>query len=242
MMNKYYSLATGGRETDIHIFGEIVSWELLESDVSSYTLSKEIHGLDVEVINVYINSYGGEIAEALAICNELELHKAKIKTYCMGFACSCAADVFMAGDERIMYNASLLMVHNGWCLAIGNANELRKAADDIEKITQITNRLYEGKIKITTEELQKLLDEESWLTPQEALNGGFATSIIGDPASSKASQSAKKALYSLVSEHRKPIQKVPAAVEPPALVAIVNPPDPEPQENKTLKYLSALMR
>ncbi len=57
---------------------------------------------------LYINSYGGEVAEGLAIYNNLKRHKAKIKTYCDGFACSVASVIFMAGDERVMSTASLL--------------------------------------------------------------------------------------------------------------------------------------
>lgn len=64
-MRKYYALDTNGREADVYIFGDITSWEWLESDVSSYTLSKELQGLDVDMVNVHINSYGGEVAEAL---------------------------------------------------------------------------------------------------------------------------------------------------------------------------------
>ena len=108
-IKKYYALAVKDKEASIYIFGDIVSWELSESDVSSYTLAKEIEGLDVDTINVYINSYGGEVAEGLAIYNQLRRHKAKVKTYCDGFACSAASVVFMAGDERIMSNAFLVI-------------------------------------------------------------------------------------------------------------------------------------
>ncbi|MEG1317024.1 MAG: Clp protease ClpP, partial [Oscillospiraceae bacterium] len=64
-MTKYYQLATSGSQADITIYGDITSWEWFESDVSSYTLAKEIAGLDFEQINVFINSYGGEVAEGL---------------------------------------------------------------------------------------------------------------------------------------------------------------------------------
>ena len=103
-----------------------------ESDVYSQKLRVP---QDVEEINVFINSYGGEVAEGLAIYNALRRHKAKVKTYCDGFACSAASVVFMAGDERIMSNASLLMIHNAWMQTAGDPNQLRKDADDLEKIT-----------------------------------------------------------------------------------------------------------
>jgi len=100
-MGKYYALEKNGKEADIYIFGDITSWEWYENDVSSYSLVKEIRALgpDVKQINVHINSYGGEVAEGLAIYNTLKNHKAKVRTIVDGFACSAASVVFMAGDN-----------------------------------------------------------------------------------------------------------------------------------------------
>ena len=201
MGKKYYALETNGKEADIYIFGDITSWEWFDSDVSSYTLSKEIQELgdDIETINVHINSYGGEVAEGLAIYNMLRNHKAKIRTYCDGFACSIASVIFMAGDERIMSNSSLLMVHNAWMYTAGNADQLRKDADDLDKINQASINAYMQHINITEDELKKLLDEETWILPSEALEMGFATAIVGEAATSKAAASARKTLFALVS-------------------------------------------
>ena len=170
MSKKYFQLTQNNNEVDIQIYGDITSWDWFESDVSSYTLSKQIESLECDVINVYINSYGGEVAEGLAIYNQLKRHKAKVKTICDGFACSAASVVFMAGDERVMSTASLLMIHNAWSWASGNANDLRKQADDLDKITQASINAYMQEVNVTEEELKQMLDDETWLTPQEALD------------------------------------------------------------------------
>jgi len=200
--NKYYALETNGKEADIYIFGDITSWEWVENDVSSYTLSKELNELDtaVETINVHINSYGGEVAEGLAIYNMLRNHNAKVVTYCNGFACSIASVIFMAGDERVMNNASLLMIHPAWMYTAGNASQLRKDADDLDKITQASINAYMQNINITEDKLKELLDAETWILPSEALEMGFATSIVGETATEKAAASARKALFTLVSK------------------------------------------
>ena len=125
MNKKYYSLVQENNEATINIYGDITSWEWFSSDVSSYTLSKQLETIEADTIHIYINSYGGEVAEGLAIYNALKRHKAKIITHIYGFACSIASVIFMAGDERIMSNASLLMIHNAWTYTSGNANELR---------------------------------------------------------------------------------------------------------------------
>ena len=243
MKKKYYSLAVEGKEANIYIYGDIVSWPWLESDVSSYTLAKEIESLpqDVEEINVFINSYGGEVAEGLAIYNALRRHKAKVKTYCDGFACSAASVVFMAGDERIMSNASLLMIHNAWLYTAGDPNQLRKDADDLETINQASVNAYMSRINITEEALKEMMDAETWIAPADALEMGFATAIIDDTQNKKAAgQSVKKKLAEMIITKQKEKQQ---AIEPepdPEPTPPEPDPDPEPQENKAKNFMAAL--
>lgn len=200
MKNKYYALYVDEDQqtANINIYGDITSYPWTEKDVSAYNLSKEIEGLDVEQINIYLNSYGGEVAEGIAIYNSLKRHKAAVKTVCDGMACSIASVIFMAGDERIMNNASLLMIHNAWTYTSGNADQLRKEADDLDKISNLSVKAYMEHINISEEELRTLLDAETFLSPDEALEYGFATAIIGDKKSDKASQSAKKTLQKMI--------------------------------------------
>ena len=202
-MRKYWQLEVKGAEASIFIYGDIVSepWKWCESDVTSYDLVKEIEGLDVDVIHCYINSYGGEVAEGLAIYNALKRHKAKVKTYCDGFACSAASVVFMAGDERIMSASSMLMIHNAWMWAAGDANELRKQADDLEKINEASSNAYLEHINISKEQLQEMLDKETWLTAQEALDMGFCTTVVNDRKKA-ANQSARMKIVQLILERR----------------------------------------
>lgn len=250
LKNKYYALETNGKEVDIYIFGDITSWEWFDNDVSSYTLSKELQELgdDIEVINVHINSYGGEVAEGLAIYNMLRNHKAKVRTYCDGFACSIASVIFMAGDERIMNAASLLMVHNAWMRVAGNAEELRKNADDLDKITQASIEAYKSRVNITEDEIKELLDNETWILPSEALEIGFATAIVGEATSDKAAASARKALFNLVKNvsqkepEPKPAQEPAPEPEPDLGPGQEPEPVPEPQENKPTRFFNALIK
>ena len=193
---RYFMAVQTGKALDILIYGDITSWEWYESDVSSYTLSKLIQESDADQIIVRINSYGGEVAEGLAIYNALRNHPATVKTICDGFACSAASVVFMAGKERMMNEASLLMIHNAWSSASGNAKELRKAAEDLEKISSAAANAYRACMTITNEELEDLLDKESWITPQEALSYGFATGMLTQNVDEQKQQySARKRVY-----------------------------------------------
>ena len=207
-MKKFYQLTQNEREADLHIYGDITSWPWEElGEVSAYHLSKELAELDVDRINVYINSYGGEVAEGLAIYNSLKRHKAKVVTVCDGFACSIASVIFMAGDERIMNESSLLMIHNAWTWASGNADELRKQAEDLDAINQASVAAYLSGATITGDEVKDLMNKESWINPADALAWGFATSIENTGESNKPSQNARKVLFARMAEPaEKPVQ------------------------------------
>lgn len=235
MDKKYYSLAVNEEksEANIYIYGDITSWEWFDNDVSSYTLARQLEDLDVNNINVYINSYGGEVGEGLAIYNSLKRHKAKIKTYCDGFACSIASVIFMAGDERIMSNASLLMVHNAWTWASGNANDFRKQADDLDAITQASINAYTENVNITEEEVKAMLDNETWLSYQNALEYGFATSVVNENNNNKASQSVKKSLQRIILDNQIKNKNQEAKEEP---IESTQEPVQEPIKGKVNKF------
>lgn len=232
-MKRYYSLYQNAenKTADIYIYGDITSWPWYEEDVSSYTLAKELQSLgdDTENINVYINSYGGEVAEGLAIYNALKRHKAKVTTYADGFACSIASVIFSAGDERVMSNASLLMIHNAWTYTAGNANELKKQAEDLEKITQASINAYMNIVNITEDELKKMLDNETWIDSNEALEIGFATQVILKNEKAVASQNVRKSLMSMI--------KASQAAQEPIVQA---EPEPIEPENKPFNMMKAL--
>lgn len=208
-MKKYFQLTTSedGTTADLDIYGDISSCWWDDDAMSAPKLSKQLDELgDVSQINVHINSYGGEVAEGLAIYSALRRHKARVRTTCDGFACSIASVIFMAGDERLMSDASLLMIHNAWTSAWGvNAADLRKLADDMDTITSASKSAYMARVSITEDELTELMDAETWISPADAVDMGFATAIETFDSGDKASQGARDALMALVMasvEHR----------------------------------------
>lgn len=208
--SRYYSLYEGGGKADVYIFGEITSMPWMESDVSSHGLVQELSQLgDVSDITVHVNSYGGEVAEGAAIYNALRDSKAHVTTVCDGMACSIASVIFMAGDERVMKQASTLFVHNAWTEAVGNSDELRKQADDLDVQNGISQAAY-SRSGIDADTLKQLMDEETWLTPQQALDYGFATAIDDGEDSEHASQSARSTVVKSLT--RKPTREVVADV------------------------------
>lgn len=220
-MRKYYSMETSGRTADVYIFGDIVDslttgidelWDVNFGEVSGLSIVNQIKDLDVDEINVHINSCGGYTSEGLAIYNSLKNHCAKVNTYCDGFACSAASLVFMAGDERIMSSASALMIHNAWIDGVsGNEAQLQQQANMLHKVSQAAGNAYAEKVNIPREQLDTLLDGEnhegSWILPDDAVTMGFATSIVTEKTSSIANQSVmRQILQKLASKSQKPTE------------------------------------
>lgn len=192
---KYWNLLSADRKADIYIYGYLTSDPFFEDEVSAKPIVQEIDDLDVDVIRVYINSFGGEIQEAMAICNALNRHPARVETYVDGFACSAASDIFMTGEARYMYEQSILMIHNAWAGATGNAEQLRKTADDLDKMSAVSTDWYLKKLNISEERLKELLDAETFMTPTEALEMGFATEVIPVTITTKASAFAQTMIF-----------------------------------------------
>lgn len=205
-MGKYYALEENEDSTNLYIFGEIApDGRVFENDAdkSAYSIVNELKKASSNNINVHINSMGGDVGEGLAIYNTLKNSGKNVTTYCDGFACSAASVVFMAGSERVMSRETLLMIHNAWTVSVGNADGLRKDADDLDKINETMSNAYLEGTSISKEDLKALMDNETWITADEAMQYGFATKIIGDDdakASAMASIKAKLTAIPKVSE------------------------------------------
>lgn len=169
---------------DLYIYGDVepdgYDWwtdRIIESETSANTLSEKLAEYpDTQQINIYINSYGGSVFEGTAIYNQLKRHPAHKTVYIDGFACSIASVIAMAGDEIIMPRNAMMMVHNMWMCVQGNAAELRKAADDLDKINEAGRAAYLEKAgdKLAPEVIVRLEDDETWLTAEECMNYGLA--------------------------------------------------------------------
>lgn len=228
-MNRYYSLYTEESGSELHIYGDITSgggWFSSESDVSSYQIAKELAELDTsKPLTVYINSYGGEVAEGIAIYNQLKRFE-QCRTVVDGYAASIASVIFMAGKERVMSPSSLLFIHNAWMRTAGNSEQLRKDADDLEKITAASMQAYLEHVNIGEDKLKEMLDAETWLNADEAVEMGFATEKTAAGASGKPSQSARDKFAQLWQKALTPEVQTP----------------PEPEESPMQKFFKSMAK
>lgn len=168
-------------EADIFIYGEIASYEWDESDTTASNFKKELDSLgDVSTINLYVNSPGGSVFEGVAIYNMLKRHKAKVNAYVDALAASISSVIIMSADNIFMPKNSMLMIHNPWTVGMGNSSDFRKLADDLDRVGNSSKQSYLQKAgdKLTDEKLQEMLDNETWLSADEALENGLCDFVI----------------------------------------------------------------
>lgn len=183
-MKTYYAIqqAEEKRSADIYIFGDIVQDRSFESDVSATGIIRAIGALDVDTINVHINSYGGSVPEGWAIYNALREHPAVVNTYGDGFVASAAIYPFLAGNHRYASNLSAYYLHQVIEHAAGYAGDLRAAADEAEFLTTLGINAFVDSAGMDPNEVKSMMEKETWLTPEQALEYGIATAITQDTA------------------------------------------------------------
>lgn len=175
--------STDGKSADVFIYGEITKYAWEEyGEVSSITFKNELDSLGdgIETINLYINSPGGSVFEAMAIIAMLQRHPADIISHIDGLAASCASVLPMISKRIIMPSNALMMIHHAMTGAWGNAKQLRKAADDVERISKAMCQHYLDRAgdKMTEEQLYEMLEEDKWLTAEQCLELGLCDEIV----------------------------------------------------------------
>lgn len=163
---------------ELTLYGEISDISWWGDEVTPKQFKEDLDALgDIDTLNVYINSPGGDVFAGQAIYSMLKRHKATINVYVDGLAASIASLIAMAGDKVIMPANAMMMVHNPWTFAFGNANDFRKLADDMDKIRDSMVVAYESRSALTTDEIIELLDAETWLSAEDCLEYGFCDEI-----------------------------------------------------------------
>lgn len=132
---------------------------------------------DIDTLNIFINSPGGDVFAGQAIHSMLKRHKAHKNVYIDGLAASIASVIAMAGDTIYMPKNAMMMIHNPWTFGIGNAADFRRLAEDLDKIRESLIAAYEGHSALTRDEIIAIMDEETWLPADDCIEYGFCDEI-----------------------------------------------------------------
>ncbi|MFT8911535.1 head maturation protease, ClpP-related [Leuconostoc pseudomesenteroides] len=177
-MTNYFQMKATNNVAQIDIFGDIVSEKWFDEETSATSFRDALKELgDVTTINLSINSGGGSVFDGIAIYNMLKSHKATVNVYVEGLAASIASVIAMAGDTITMRSGSMMMVHMPWTLSQGNAEEMRKTADTLEKTGDSIVDIYSERTGISSDDIRNIMNDETWLSAEEAVEQGWATKL-----------------------------------------------------------------
>lgn len=164
---------------EITIYGTIgSSW--WDESISANQFAKDLKALgdDIEEITVRLNSGGGSVFDGLAIRSLLKNHKATVTVRVDGWAASIASIIAMAGDKIIMAKGSMMMVHNpATSLWGGEAKDFREVADFLDKVRDSLLTVYADRTGLSADELIEMMDAETWMSAEEAVEKGFADEV-----------------------------------------------------------------
>ena len=178
-MHKFWEFKALGDVGELFLYGEIsdVSW--FGDEVTPAQFQKDLAALgDISALNVYINSPGGDIFAGFSIYNILQRHKAEKTVHVDGLAASAASVVAMAGDVIKMPENATMMIHNAWTYTSGGAEELRRTADELERLNGQIADIYAARTGKDKDEIAAMMSAETWMSGKEAMEAGFADELI----------------------------------------------------------------
>ncbi|QDQ24939.1 Clp protease ClpP [Chitinimonas arctica] len=227
----WYNMAksdTTGQPIEVMIYDDIGGWGLRAAD-----FIRDLKALDdgKSAITVAIDSDGGDVFDGFAISNALARLGDRCTVRIDGLAASAASVIACGAHRVVMAENTMMMIHNPWTWASGDAEELRKTADVLDKVTGGLMATYRAKApKMDAATLKTMLDAETWLSPIEAVALGLADEISGTvPVKARA-------LSPTLAKYR---NRPKALVEKDQPAAPVNEPAPKsPQES--VPYIAAL--
>lgn len=156
------------------IYDEIGYWGTTAAD-----FTQQLRALDVSQIEVRINTPGGDVYDGVAIYNALMDHPADITTVCDGMAASIGSIIMQAGKVRLMNRATEMMIHLPFTGAVGNAEDMRKAADLLDQVGTDLASVYADRAGGSPEMWLSAMRAETWYSADEAVRAGLATAVQG---------------------------------------------------------------
>jgi ATP-dependent protease ClpP protease subunit len=176
-MQTWYQMTNAAQASDVRIYDVIGMW-----GVTSEQFVSDLAKITSPVINLHLNTPGGQIMAATAIHNALKDHPAKVVVHIDGMAASAGAFIAMAGDEIRIAPNGYMMIHNAQGEGMGYADDLRKQADLLDKMTGNIAEMYAKRTGKPKAEWLAAMADETWYTAQEAVDAKLADSIKGEIA------------------------------------------------------------
>lgn len=170
----------------VYIYEEIGYW-----GTSAQDFVQQLNMLNVDFLDVHINSPGGEVDDGIAIFNALRQHRAQVTVYIDGLAASAASFIACAGDQVLISEFAQVMIHDAMGIEFGNAAEMRAFADILDRYSDNIASIYAQQADGTPDEWREAMRVETWYTGAEAVAAGLADRVydLVVPGGDEADQS-----------------------------------------------------
>jgi len=177
---RWYNIVNKSEKAEIYIYEQIGEDFWSGGGVTAKAFQKELSEIKASQIDLHINSPGGVVFDGITIYNLLKHHPANITTYIDGLAASIASVIALSGNKVVMANNALFMVHSASGVTMGTASDMRDFAERLDKVNTAISETYISKTGKTEKEISDIMNDETWMTADEAMNHGFIDEISGD--------------------------------------------------------------
>ncbi|PUY19788.1 head maturation protease, ClpP-related [Cronobacter sakazakii] len=164
-------------DNSISIF-DVIGADYWGEGVTASRIAGALRSLNGADVTVNINSPGGDMFEGLAIYNLLREYEGKVTVKVLGLAASAASIIAMAGDDVQIGRGAFLMIHNCWVYAMGNRHDLAQIAADMAPFDKAMSDIYQARSGLDAETIDKMMDGETYIGGSEAVEKGFADSLL----------------------------------------------------------------
>ena len=176
-------------ERTLFLNGVIAEESWFEDEVTPQLFKEELMSGSGNV-TLWINSPGGDCIAAAQIYNMLTEYRGKVTVKIDGIAASAASVIAMAGDEVLVSPVSTMMIHNPATIAFGDHMDMQKAIDMLNEVKESIINAYAIKTGLSRSKLSHLMDAETWMNANKAIELGFADGMIGKAIETEDSTSA----------------------------------------------------
>lgn len=232
-----YRFKDEAEAVSIQIYDEISSDDWWGDVVTAKAINDQISEANGKPLNIYINSYGGEVFEGFAIYNSLKNYSGYKAVYVDGIAASIASVIAMAGNKVYMNKASMLMIHNASGVAYGNAEEMKKVVNALEQINEVIRDVYKDRTNLDDEQLKSFMDAETYFTPQEAVDYGFADEVLNESVPEEPTACALKNLTDSLEHRVNQLKEIKNCFEVPTQDSTSVADEEKPLNKKTRNWL-----
>lgn len=226
--------ADEGSERVLELYGTIAETSWFDDDVTPQMFHDELFA-GKGPVTVWLNSPGGDCIAASQIYTMLMDYKDDVTVKIDGIAASAASVIAMAGTKVLMAPTALMMIHNPMTMAYGNQADMEKAIEMLDEVKESILNAYEIKTSLSRAKLSHLMDSETWMNANKAIELGFADDILKDskkdaadiPAYAFSGKETETRLMNKLTAHYKPKEKGMTPAQAAAIPAVKDEPPAE---------------